>query len=293
MNTRQIILTGISALLAIACSKESEVKERYSVFYTSFEEYAETRTYVDDDYKLHWNKGDLVSIFQTSSNGKFAFTGEDGDRSGAFEELSVPEEGTEISSIYAVYPYSSSTTISDTEVLSVELPATQAYAEGSFGLGANTMVCRTQNDKLFFKNLGGFMVIKLYGSGVKVESVSFKANDGEPIAGKADVTFDPEGNPVASIAQGPAEITVVAEEAVTLRPSATDYTEFWFVVPPTTLSGGFTITVNGANGGKFEKVSTKERTITRNDITPMTPLEVVLSGGNQIGDGEEQDGGNY
>lgn len=293
MRTKLIILTGITALLAIACSKESEVKERYSVFYTSFDGSAETRTYIDESFKIHWNADDLVSIFQTTSNGKFAFTGKDGDRSGAFEELSVPGEGTEISSIYAVYPYSSSTTISDTEVLSVELPSTQAYAEGSFGPGANTMVCRTQDDKLFFKNLCGFMVIKLYGSGVKVKSVSFKANNGEPIAGKANVTFDSEGNPVSSIAQGTDEITVVSENAVTLGSSASDYTEFWFVVPPATLSGGFTITVNGANGGKFEKVSTKERAITRNDITPMTPLEVVLSGGNQIGDGEEQDGGNY
>lgn len=47
------------------------------------------------------------------------------------------------------------------------LPAVQPYAENSFGLGANSMVAATENKSdmlLQFKNLCGYLVVKLYGN---------------------------------------------------------------------------------------------------------------------------------
>ena len=304
MNMRTIkhILIGAAAILALACSKESkeeqpvnaQAKTRLTVFYADLGSADATRTYIDEAIKIHWNNGDLVSIFQTTSNDKFRFTGEDGARSGEFEEAGNTScTGEEIGNIYSVYPYSESTSLTTDEVLSVHLPETQGYAPKSFGQGANTMVCRTQSDKLSYKNVGGYLVIKLYGNDVEVASVSVKANNGEAIAGDATISFDDNGVPAVTMPQGIDEITVSSETPVTLGSSSTDYTEFWFVVPPVTLAGGFTVTVNGANGKKCEKVSTKQRTITRNGVMTMTPFEVVLTGDNQISDGEEQDGGDY
>ena len=302
MKTIHYILTCTAAILAVACSKEStreqpevgQATSRLTVFYADLGSSDATRTYIDENVKIHWNNGDLVSIFQTTSNDMFRFIGEDGARSGEFEEVgNSSSTGEEISNIYSVYPYSQSTSLTSSEVLTVYLPEVQEYAEKSFGQGANTMVCRSQNDKLFFKNVGGYLVIKLYGDGVDVSSVSIKANNGEAIAGDATISFDDDGIPSATIAQGSDEITVSCGTPVTLGTSSTDYTEFWFVVPPVTLSGGFTVTVNGTNSKKCEKVSTKQRTITRNKVTMMTPFEVVLTDGNQIADGEEEDGGDY
>ncbi len=125
-----------------------------------------------------------------------------------------------------------------------------------------------------------------------MSSVTVSANGEEALAGMANVSFDNDASPLVAITQGTPSVSVVCDPAVALGSSATDYTEFWFVLPPVTLSQGFTVTVTGANGKTYEKVSRKQRVIDRNTITPMTPFEVVFST-NQIGDGEEQDGGDY
>ena len=315
MNRRHIILTGFACLLAIACSKEQDrpdaitvdepgnavekVKgtQRITKFYASFDSSDDTRVFIDADHKVRWNKDDLVSIFNmTTDNNPWKFDGETGARAGGFDEYGEGHTsgGDGIGSIYAVYPYLQGTRISAGEVLAVDFPETQHYAEGSFGPGANIMVSRTQDEYLSFKNAGGYMVLKLYGAGVKVGSVSLTANEGEAIAGEAQITFDSDGIPSTSLVnQGSSRIDLVCDEPVTLGTSSTDFTEFWFVIPPVTFSKGFKVTVTGTNGKTCEKSTGKKIVIARNEISSMVPFEVVLSGNNQIDDGEEEDGGDY
>lgn len=315
MKTLNSIFIFASALLILACSKEQALSSvadkavveftqpeqqeessapRYTVFYAdlSASAYIPTKVYIDESYKTRWNAGDMISIFQTTANECFGFQGNDGDRAGAFEAIGQVDEGNAIDDIYAVYPYSQNTGITAEGVISIMLNPVQSYSYKSYGRGANTMVCKTSDEQLFFKSVGGFLVIKLYGTNVSVSSVTVSANGEEALAGMANVSFDNDASPLVAITQGTPSVSVVCDPAVALGSSATDYTEFWFVLPPVTLSQGFTVTVTGANGKTYEKVSRKQRVIDRNTITPMTPFEVVFST-NQIGDGEEQDGGDY
>ena len=318
MNMKAINYISIlaAAVVSLACSKEqvpetgysvnefaqsgqATARGRYSVFYADLDSSgdSQSKVYIDGNFKTRWNAGDLISIFQTTANECFAFQGADGDRSGSF---AVPESnnygtgadaGEEIDAIYAVYPYNQGTGI-DNGSLRISFPATQGYKPDSYGPGANIMACRTSDERLKFKNVGGYLVIKLYGDGVSVKSVAITSNGGEVLSGQAVVTFDGNSVPEATLSQGTGTVSVVCDNPVTIGTSSTDYTAFWFVLPPVTFSEGFTVTVTGSNGKTCEKVTTKQRTVARNDIVNMAPFEVVLPA-NQIGDGQEQDGGDY
>ena len=255
------------------------------LFYASLEQPvdAETKVYADENLMVLWHSDDRVSIFDRYTyNREYRFTGETGDNSGAFQK--VPSDdfvtGNEIPNVYAVYPYQASTRISNAQVLTLTLPSEQTYAFRSFGRGANTMVSATEDKNLLFKNVGGYLVLKLYGEGVYVTSLTLKGNADEPLAGKAVVTAPVGGIPSVEMqADASREITLTCPEPVALGATSEDYTEFWFVLPPTSFTDGFTVTVTGGKGDRFKKSTGNAVTVKRNDISRMAPLKVNLEPG--------------
>ena len=280
---RFVLYFGISAALLASCStKEMDFQTPVQddvVFYASFEQPTEvgTKVFANEDLLLRWTADDRVSIFnKVTYNLEYKFTGETGDNGGSFRKVGDEfATGNAISHIVSVYPYEKSTKISKNETLSLELPAEQLYAENTFGLGANTMVSVTSDNLLQYKNVGGYLVLKLYGEGVSVSSITLKGNNGEKLAGKATVTMPQDRTPSAVMAEdATTTITLTCETPVQLGATLEESTQFWFVVPPVTFSKGFTITVSG-NGGVFEKTTGKTVTIKRNNLSRMSPIEVV------------------
>lgn len=279
---RIALYLGMAAALAASCSVQEKDIETLKLgdlkFFASFEQpVAEegTKVYVNEDLQLRWNADDRISLFnKTTVNQEFVFTGETGDASGEFRQVDNggTATGGAIPYVIAVYPYNSGTSIGSAG-LSVTLPAEQAYAEKSFGPGANTMISLGADDNLQFKSLGGFLKIRLYG-GASVNSVTLKGNNGEKIAGKASVSMSGDGNASIAMAENAStEIMVTCAEPVALGATAEESVEFWFAVPPTTFSKGFTVTVN-TDGGVATKSTDKSITIERNYLTKMAPVEV-------------------
>lgn len=236
-----------------------------------------TKVYADENLKVLWNAGDRISIFnRTTGNTEYAFTGDDGDTAGDFEVVSEVAGDTDIDNVYAKYPYQDATTVSAAGVLTTVLPAEQYYKEKSFGIGANTMVAVTDGNFLAFKNVGGYLSFRLYGDNISVSRITIKGNHGEKIAGKAAITIPVGGTP-SVVMDGTATdaISVVCNPPVKIGTSTTDYTDFWFVIPPTTFTGGFTITVTDHMGGVYEKSTTSSFTISRNKLDWMNPIKVV------------------
>ena len=271
------------ALFAACSTKEIDIQTLLSgseVFYASFEQPADdgTRVYANEDILLRWTGDDRVSIFEKNTrNQQYRFTGKTGDIAGEFDKVAGSgfTTGDAISHIVSVYPYQESTKISKSETITVTLPAEQHYAENTFGLGANTMVSVTSNSSLQYKNVCGYLVVKLYGDGVSVSSIALRGNIGEKLAGKATVTMPLEGVPTTTMANdATSEITLTCATPVQLGATAEKSTQFWFVIPPVKFSKGFTITVSG-NGGVFEKTTGKTVTIKRNNLSRMSPIEVV------------------
>jgi hypothetical protein len=104
-----------------------------------------------------------------------------GDNAGGFKKVDSDEfvTGNPSSHIVSVYPYQAATKITESEVLTVTLPAEQSYVQNTFGLGSNTMVSVSSDNVLQYKNVGGYLRLSLYGYDVSVSSIVLKGNNRE------------------------------------------------------------------------------------------------------------------
>ena len=288
---KRTVLYSLICLLTVSCTFReldvqvpSTMKEAIEddVFYASFESYStpDTKVYIDENIQMRWDANDQLSIFNFNTlNQPYQFSGETGDVSGYFTRASGPIESEDnLDIICAVYPYRESTTISDSGVLTLTLPAEQIYKAGSFGTEANTMVSTTDGHFLKFKNISGYLALKFYGAGVSVSSIRLDGNLGEPLSGEATLTPGIGTNPIVSMAStAGTSITLTCETPVQLGANRDNPTIFWLVVPPTAFTEGFRLTVTTPNGDVFFKETTKNLTIARNDVLRISPIEVTLS----------------
>lgn len=288
---KKFFYCAIAALMAVGCAQHDESDQILRPAVNAPEtlyaeaEAPESRTYVEDERSLRWTSGDEISYFPAVAfNMQYRYEGESGSNNASFTKVtSDPVTGTALSCNYAVYPYAAGTAVSDEGIISLTLPAEQAYGENSFGEGANTMVCATKNADdavLRFKNVGGYLKIKLYGEDVTVQSVTLQGKNNEKIAGAATVTAAYGADPEVTMADtATTTVTINCNEGVTLSTDAENPTAFWFVLPEVTFSNGFTITVTDINGGTFEKSTSNPFTIDRNMIQPMKALNAVIEDG--------------
>ena len=163
MNIKNtLLLGGLLGLLGISCIKEQqEVVPAFTddpVFHATIDGTGgpAVRVYVNEQLCGRWDAGDHISIFNKNTiNREYAFQGQTGDNSGEFRKFTGESfyAGNPLDFVYAIYPYSESTSISDEGVVSLTLPAEQPYRENTFGLDANTMIAISCDDELMFKNL--------------------------------------------------------------------------------------------------------------------------------------------
>ena len=278
------LFLGLATALVASCSIEEKEFNRPVqddiVYYASFEQDGEdTRVFVNEDLLLRWTADDRISIFgKNTHNQQYRFTGATGDNAGEFAKVEGADYvvGNAIPHTVAVIPYDASTRISESEAITVTLPAEQAYAEHSFGPGANTMVSVSEDNVLQFSTVGGYLKLRLWGEGVEVASISLKGKAGEKLAGKATVTMPLGGTPsVALDGAATDEIVLVCETPVALGATEAEAVDFWLVVPPVKFTQGFTVTVKDKRDRVFEKSTSKVVEIERNMLSKMAAFEVV------------------
>ncbi|MBR5864267.1 MAG: leucine-rich repeat protein [Alistipes sp.] len=281
---KKLSLFMATLLAIVGCSHEQDLTPKITPrhFTASFEN-ATTRTYLDDNFKLLWSADDRLTIFTSTLNEEYKFAGNTGDNSGKFTKISTGDfaTGNAISTNYAVYPYAEDNALSNDEIITLKLPAEQNYAEDSFGLGANTMVAVTAdtNDTFLpFKNLGGYLRLQLYGEGITIKSIILQGNNSEPLAGEASIVATYGSLPELTIAENSeTAIKLNCGEGVTIGATVEDATEFWFVVPPTTFEGGFSITITDTEGKTMTKSTSKTFSIERNTFKTMNAFEVTTT----------------
>lgn len=298
INIRNILV--LAALLAFsACSKEDiqpvidegpvEAVEESPVFHASTEspEQSGTKVYLGENLKVLWNNGDFISVFNGSTLHEiYRFTGRTGDQSGDFEKMDEgePSNPQPLDAIYAAYPCSYFNTITSDGVMTINLPSEQAYAVNSFGQNCNLMVAKApvNTTDFFFKNVGGYLRLKLYGTDVAVTEVIITGNNGEYLAGDMEITIGADNIPSSSIVENRArsnKVRINSTSPLTIGSTAENATEFNFVLPPVTFANGFTITVIGTSGGVkgvFKKSTTKNFVIQRSHRVNMAALNVTL-----------------
>lgn len=268
-----------TCLLLAGCkgTAEKEVPEEPPVFQVLPCDDASTRTFRGDNYEVLWNAGDLVSVFFSTANMKYSFAGKDGDNGGALKSADNSfYAGAEIPCNFAVYPWTEETSITTSGIINYTLPATQTYAENSFGQGANLMCAATKDldDKvLMFYNALGYIQIKLYGS-ARIAGIKLSSNGGEPLCGPCKVSVPYHAGPVLTMDPGsPSEVTLDCG-GVLIGTDAATATIFTIMIPPTDFSQGFTVEVTDTDGKVMTKGTSKEYSITRNDGVAMPAFEM-------------------
>lgn len=283
---RGFFLQPLICLLAVSCSiQEPDNMDEIAdgkVYFATLESYAEqdTRVYVDENIKIRWDANDRISLFKQSSlNRQYRFTGETGSVDGNFVLVTDPfGTGLELDYLCAVYPYLSSPKIRNDDLLYLTLPEKQTYRKESFGPGANTMVSVTEDNPLKFKNVGGYLVLKFYGEGVSVSSIRLEGKNDEKLSGEATMKPEIGGIPKISMSESAGtSITLTCDEPIKLDVGKENATVFWMVVPPTSFSKGFKLTVTDPDGKVFVKETDKNLTIIRNTLVRVTPVEVKLN----------------
>ncbi len=286
-----IVLHSLTCILAVSCTVQ-EIETQTppvdpadeDVFYASLDP-SGSKVYIDENIKMLWNEADQISIFnETTLNQKYEFMGETGDNAGYFRKKS---DGTgtadAVDYICAVYPYKKTTTLSESGVLTLTLPEEQTYLEGSFGPEANTMVSTTDNDDnlLRFRNVGGYVVFKLFGQGsdgsnISVSSIKLEGRNGELLSGEATMTPVIDGLPVIEMAStAGTSITLNCSKAVKLGKTEGKASLFWMVVPPVRFPQGFNVTITDKNGKVFIRESDTDLTVERNVVARLSAVEVT------------------
>lgn len=274
------------AVLVSSCSVEAPAlpsdNEKTKRVFARIESVTEpdTKVYADENLNVLWNQDDRISLFDKSTdNIQYKFTGSDGASEGEFASVTSQTEPKEktLENVYSVYPYAEGTS-ADNGTITLELPALQTYAAGTFGRGANTMVSVTENsENLVFKNLCGYMILKLYGNDVSVKSITLEGKNNEPLAGTVDIAAAIDKNPsITAFKEGfSTSLTLTCTDPVKIGATAEAPTTFWLAVPPTTFTKGFTVTVTDSEGNRFTKSASSEFTINRNTTFRMKALEVT------------------
>lgn len=236
-----------------------------------------TKTGLDAQSKMFWQTGDRIALFQSSTNEKYLFNGENGDFFSEFvkDDTSVP--GAAFSTNYALYPWADGVASASEGTITFTLPATQPYAVKSFAQNANPMVAITSNsasNELKFQNLCGFLQLRLYGDAI-VHRIRFYGNNNEVLCGDATVTAAYASEPTLVMSGDGKIITLdCGEDGITLGATAGDYTPVWLVVPPTTFTKGFTFEIERNNSVITTKSTDKSVTIARNHVLPISAIEV-------------------
>ena len=246
-----------------------------------------TRTYVggEEGKDVLWNGDDEISYFTGNIHTNYVSQGagyssvefRPGDKEQATVESAV--DGT-----VAVYPYNSyndSRIVEGKDVIYTTFPSIQTYALNSFGKGANVMVAKSETagaDNLYFRNVCGYLVIKLYGADTAVKSIVLSSRSGlERISGSAYVSVDQSKDPEVTMTNF-ANTTITLDcsnggEGVQLGEDKEHSTEFWFALPPVRFEKGITIVVTDIRDRSYVKSTAKTVTVTRNNIQPMAAME--------------------
>ncbi len=289
---KKVLTFGILAgLLLCGCQKEEfstgtvSGQDTFTAVTEGNDDAAATRTVLDESGNVLWKSGDEISLFAgTTDNRQYRVSdGSDGKTSATLNPAGVSESGsgTAIGNNVAYYPYTATAAIAGGEnayvISGISLPATQTYAEGSFGNGSFPMAAVTSStaDKnLKFKNVLGGLKLQLKG-GSKVKSISVRGNAGEILCGSGSVTVSGTAAPAISLTDSTATTVTLdcGTEGVQLDPSTA--TCFIISLPPITMTSGFTVTVKDTEDKVMEIKSTKSQTINRSKLRKMPAVDYV------------------
>ena len=264
---RNSIIAAAVCLAALASCQKQEIVEspslaKVDVELTASSDLNSTKT-VMTEYNNHWwSVSDKISLFYkvdgTSTVRHSVFTSKNLIPSATARfagTLSLPAEDTDLKTVsaIAVYPTAAEGASSDGTSVTVTVPAVQTAVEGTFMEGAYPVVAQTSDltAALSFKAVCGGVKVSFQTPGIT--SFTFDGKDSK-IAGTASVTFDTDGNPVATTDESAVSVITVNAPAGGFEVGKW----YYMTALPATLAGGYTITLsNGKSFGSTSSIAIK------------------------------------
>lgn len=228
----------------------------------------ESKTCLDADRSVKWEKGDAISVLDAAGNHRF-YTSDEG-ASATFHGKALQNR----ESTYVLYPYDKHATLSG-NIIRVFVPAEQQGRKNSFGKACNVSVARLQGNSFYMRNTCG--LFKLSISREDVVSVDIISNDKQVIlSGTADATISDTDAPTMKIVKGSCSVSLNANGEL-IEPGT-----YYLDVMPASMETGYTLRVY-LSDGRISEVSIDGSVIV--DVSKIVNLGVVDS---QISVNQEQ-----
>lgn len=194
---RKNLLTAITLLLSMACAQDFEEQYIDSQASHSFKVGVETidttRVQLDENCKMIWNEGDLLSVFNRKyDNLIYKFEGKTGDTHGTIVQQSEASGVNDIVSNkrVALYPYDENYKILyEDGYVEAYLPIVQHYRKGSFGVDGNVMIGVSEDNTFQLRSVCGWLCVKLRGDGERIRRISVQSKD-KQLSGHVYISID-------------------------------------------------------------------------------------------------------
>lgn len=248
MKTIRIFTMAAAALILAACGNEEFIENvengaaEQLVPMTFTANMPQTRTYLSGGTNVHWSKGDEIALWDNTAKRKFTAKDIDGSSATFTGEANA-------SNIYiAAYPYNAVVG----EMSRIKLPAKQTAKWKSFdnNLAISYAVSMGGGLNLQFKNACALVKFYIGLSAIDVKTVSLVARNGEVLAGTMSLNLE----------RGELIPDVDSSSRIDLSGPFEPAIDYYFVVRPCTLTGGFSLVIEYNDG-------TLKRTDVRKPVT--------------------------
>lgn len=272
-NLMQVACMATAALTAFSCSQEefenSGRKGNITVNATFEGAGTDTRTTVNDEYKILWQDTDALGLFCSNaesnySNTKLEYASGAGQTSATFNG-SKPSGET---AVFSIYPYQQNMSVSG-NTLTMTLPATLTNYNGSSNGPMYAKVTNPDNlSALSFKHMAA--MIKLTVNKIPAEATTFKIIASNNIAGICTVDLT-AADPILTVASnGSKEITASFTASNDIKSR-----NFYIPLPTGTYSSITAQLTNGSDKVYFTK-TLNDKILGRRDILVVPPLDCVV-----------------
>lgn len=269
----QVACMATAALTAFSCSQEefenSGRKGNITVNATFEGAGTDTRTTVNDEYKILWQDTDALGLFCSNaesnySNTKLEYASGAGQTSATFNG-SKPSGET---AVFSIYPYQQNMSVSG-NTLTMTLPATLTNYNGSSNGPMYAKVTNPDNlSALSFKHMAA--MIKLTVNKIPAEATTFKIIASNNIAGTCTVDLTAADPILAVTSDESKEITASFTASADIKSR-----NFYIPLPTGTYSSITAQLTNGSDKVYFTK-TLNDKILGRRDILVVPPLDCVV-----------------
>ena len=237
-------------------------------------------------YKVLWNEEDLIGVFVDDAMDASLFRLIDGagTRNGVFSGFG--QGGRYV----AAYPFEQVKSL-EGDVLTLDLPVEQEYADGNVGSGALPMVASGVSTDLSFRNVASVLKLSLKGHQLVTRLVFRPKDPSVKVSGPMMVSLASPDDPVATMSPDGVDSVAVNTGGVLLDKEKE--TAFYIGLPAQTYKGGFTVRIYTSTG-YMDKTYGSNFTMERSKVHPAGTVTVKLDSGVEVsefleGQGTEKD----